>query len=337
MKGKILLPAAFMAFVLGCTSLHREGGIEYQGAVGPQATAPQASTHVNLSDGPGIAQLLNKNYTETTTSCTEYGTGKARGYYFCTGVLLRTTDDGAFNPWESSATAIQLKATSYSWIRSDLNTRSFYKPAGFILLNPADVLGGAVPGISYPKHTRGSPMVKCVYPFDAYTTRTMTRRNFGCGYEGSSVESPDNQEAWGSCDSVERFTTAAQWNNKFNSVGQVNYRQCSWNADKAQNWANSILSHSAYPTGQSSWNEVMLHNGGPTAGSVANVTEGMRLWTVAFFYDPARAGSLAIAQSFQRKMTATGKRVPIMRLDFTAAAAQRFQYLASDQVVGSYP
>jgi hypothetical protein len=65
-------------------------------------------------------------------------------------VLLRTTDNGNFNPWESSPTALQLRATSYAWIRHDMKTSSLYKGAGFILLNPADILAGAVPGLRIP-------------------------------------------------------------------------------------------------------------------------------------------------------------------------------------------
>jgi hypothetical protein len=63
----------------------------------------------------------------------------------------------------------------------------------------------------------------------------------------------------------------------------------------------------------------------------------MRLWTLAFFYDVAKPAGWATAQNFQRKMAATGKRVPIVRLNFTAPASQRFQFQQADQVPGLYP
>ncbi len=61
----------------------------------------------------------------------------------------------------------------------------------------------------------------------------------------------------------------------------------------------------------------------------------MRIWLTEFFYDVNKAGGLADARAFQQKMAATGKRAPILRLDFNAAASARFQYVAADQAV--YP
>ncbi|WP_297842924.1 hypothetical protein [Pseudomonas sp.] len=340
MKRRILIYACFIGVLVGCTVPSTYEPAERGAApvlIGtsavPSMHEEKASIPTSLSDGPGIAALINKHYNEDSTYCTQYGTGITRGHYFCTGVLLRTTDDGAFNPWESSAIALQLRATSYSWIRHDLKTATFYKRAGFILLSPADVLGGAVPGISYPKYSgSGNTLVTCVYPFDAWTTRTMNRNYFGCDFEATGLGHPNHAYPWGSCDDKLGYSTAAQWNQHFQSVGQVSYQQCSWNADNMLGWHNAIASHNAF-TGQSSWNEVMLANGGPADSPSYN--EAMRMWVVAFFYDVAKAGSLSDAQSFQRKMAATGKRVPILGISFSAAAANRFQFNSADQVV--YP
>ncbi len=342
----LLLPSLLMILLVGCSSQAPErvsngvpdgvtGGMP---AINSVSTGPKAKVQVSLSDGPGISALINKNYNEDTTSCTEYGTGKARGYYFCTGVLLRTTDNGNFNPWESSPTALQLRATSYAWIRHDLNTSSLYKGAGFILLSPADILAEAVPGLDFLRRGGlGATAVQCVYPFDAWTTRTMDRGRFGCDEEGTGLGSTDPYNSYGSCDNKLGFTTAQQWNTHFQSVGQTYHRQCSWNADNAQGWRNMIASHNSFP-GRVYWNEVMLFNWGPTAEAGATAAnEMMRRWTVAYFYDQAVAGSLATAKVFQQKMAATGKRVPILRLNFTAAAASRFEFRAADQFAGAYP
>jgi hypothetical protein len=286
----------------------------------------------------GIAALINMNYNEDTTSCIDYNTGASRGYYFCTGVLLRTTDNGNFMPWEASPTALALQGTSFSWIRHDLHTSGFFKRAGFILLNSADTLAGAVPGITdlHVANPEQDPAVTCVYPFDAWTTRTMNRPYGGCNYEGvpGGVGYP-SYAPWGICDKKLGYTTSAQWEWDFRQHNQVNYNQCSWSSDNAQGWRNSIASHNSI-SGQSFWNEVMLKNWGGTEWvSVAN--EAMRKWTVAFFYDVAKPGALSDAKAFQQKMANTGKHVPILRIDFNAAASERFQFLAGDQVAGAYP
>ena len=343
MKCGMLFYACVMSLLVGCSQTSRIEPVESgtdpatMGGVTVGAQGDQASIQAELSDGPGIAALINKNYNENTTSCTEYGTGKARGYYFCTGVLLRTTDVGAFNPWESSPTALQLLGTSYSWIRHDYNTTGFFKRAGFILLSPADVLAHAVPGITYPIYaSTRNPAVQCVYPFDAWTTRTMNRSALGCDVEGTGIGYPPTRDyAWGSCDNRYGYSTAAQWDQHFRNVGQLNYRQCSWNADNTQGWRNAISSHGNF-TGQSSWSEVMFYNGGPAnSPNLPGWNKGMHAWVVAFFYDVAKVGALGDAQSFQKKMAATGKRVPILRINFSAPAASRFQFEVADQA--AYP
>lgn len=335
MRWMTAVPALALSLLVGCASQVSNDYPAPPNGSGRILSEPRASVQTALSDGPGITALINKNYNEDTTSCTEYGTGKTRGYYFCTGVLLRTTDNENFQPWESSPTALQLRATSYSWIRHDLNTTNFYKRAGLILLNPADVIADAVPGLIYPvfANTRNTP-VQCVYPFDAWTTRTMNRNYLGCDFEGTGLGSPIVGNSWGSCDNSLGYSASAQWDSHFRSNGQVNYKQCSWNADNPQGWRNMISSHNSFG-GQSSWNEVMLYNWGPQREPT--VEESMRRWVVAFFYDYAKPGALADAQAFQQKMANTGKRVPILRIDFNAAASQRFQFLPGDQVAGAYP
>lgn len=334
MKVKAYFFAIALMLLGGCSTLRDDAVAPVAPvAMGASPLAPKAAIQTSLSDGPGIAALINKNYNEDTTSCTSHVTGAAMGYYFCTGVLLRTTDNGPFNPWEASASALTLQGTSFSWIRHDLNTTTFYKRAGFIVLSPADVNASAVPGIDYPTFpsTRNTAVI-CVYPLDAWTTRTMDRFWSGCDQEGTGLG--HNWEVpVGTCEATFNYTTQEQWNNHFNSVGQTNYRQCSWNADISAHWRNMIGSHNTY-AGLSSWNEVMIHN---FPGAAAQANELMRRWTVAFFYDVAKAGSLPDAQEFQRKMAVTGKRVPILRIDFSTAPSQRFQFLAGDQVAGAYP
>jgi hypothetical protein len=330
MKGKSCWVAMALVLLVGCSSQ----GTKYDSLPpvmgGPSAAAPRAAKQTELSDGPGIAALINKNYNEDTTSCTDYVTGSPRGYYFCTGVLLRTTDFGNFKPWESSSTALALRATSYSWIRHDIGINQFYKAEGFVLLSPADVLADAVPGVNMPLHSNRNPVVKCIYPFDAYTTRTMNRDHFGCDLEGTGI-GPFTEDQWGSCDNRLGYSTSAQWNTHFRNEGELIYKQCSWNSDNPQGWRNAIASYSSFP-GAPPWNEIMLANYGGT-DYVALASEYMRQWVVAFFYDAAKLNESAdaVAVYFQDMMARTGKRVPVLRLDFSAPAAQRFAYRAQDQ------
>jgi len=335
MDFKLLMFAGVLSLVLGCHSqsplidVPSRSDNTAQHSTGPVTVSnvSSASAKIELSDGPGIAALFNKNYNENTDSCIQYGTGQVRGYYWCTGVVVRGVDNGNFDPWVPSPKALKLRATSYSWIRHDIDTNNLYHKAGYILLSGADVIAKTVPGIV------GAIEFKCIYPFDAYTTRIMSRGHFGCDFEGTGIGLPNPPDSWGSCDDLLKYNTSAQWDDNFRRHGQINYNQCSWNIDNPQGWRNMIASRKSF-TGQSSWNEMMMHNFGQLS-TEPKMREIVRLWVTAFYYQSHRAGSLADAQAFQRKLAATDKRVPILKLDFSAPAASRFQYIAADQV--AYP
>jgi len=335
MDFKLLMFAGVLSLVLGChsqsTLIDRPSRVENTAAENTGlltvGNVSSASPKVALSDGPGIAALFNKNYNENTDSCIQYGTGQVRGYYWCSGVVLRTVDNGNFDPWVPSPQALDFRATSFSWIRHDVGTDNLYLRAGFILLSLADVIAQTVPG------TYGLSQFKCIYPFDAWTTRTMKRGYFGCDFEGGEVGSPIADSPWGSCDNLLKYTSSAQWDDNFRRHGQISYNQCSWNADNPQGWRNMIASRKNF-SGQSSWNELMFRNGGHQSDQ-SDYTEVVRKGITAFFYQSHRGGSLAEAQTFQRKLSASGRRVPILKLDFSAPAASRFQYIAADQV--AYP
>lgn len=337
MECKFLLPVIMLAWVWGC-STHVSENYESQPTASRSVISGNQTVEVNndspsikaeLSDGLGIAALLNKNYNENTSRCVNYISGIESGHYWCTGVLVRTTDNGNFPPWEPSPTALRLGGTSFAWIRHDEGTKTLYKRAGFAVLNPADLIAGAVQGMSFELDR-----VFCFYPFDAYTTRTMTRKSPGCDFENTAP----GVNAFGTCDYSLGYTTAAQWNAHFRSVGQTNYRQCSWSAWKSSNWVSAIQSRKAF-VGQSSWSEVMMWNAGDTNDprQIADNKEAVRKSIVGFFFDPSKSGSLADAQAFQKKLADTGRRVPVLRLNFQAPASQRFVFSQGDQLTGYYP
>jgi hypothetical protein len=276
--------------------------------------------HAQLQKPAEVLSEVLKNYNETITNCREYETNKPRGHYYCSGVLARTVDDGNFNPWMYSPTAIAVGASSYSWLRNDVIQTQLYHPAGFILRNRIDAISHGLPGLE-------SGWI-CLYPYDASTSTANGHK--GCGYLGRSNDAPpagpdddNSQYAWGSCEPM-GITTASQWNSHFSSVANIPSRQCSWNVDSQHGWNNMIASRKTFPL-QNLWNELLLNNYGDGGQ--------MPKYIAAFFYDVNKAGGLTIARRFQTKMNSAGFNVPILRLNFGAAPAQRFSYAAADQVV----
>jgi hypothetical protein len=311
-----------LTLALGACSNQQSARVETSTPLDAPTQAITIAPRSQLQKPAEVLADVTKNYTEATTDCREYGTGKARGHYYCSGVLVRTVDDGNFNPWMYSPTSLLIGASSYSWMRTDVQQTTLYHPAGFILRNRIDAIAHALPGLE-------SGFV-CLYPFDAGTSTANGHK--GCGYRGKRLEEAssigpydDNSAyAWGSCNGI-GITTASQWNAHFNSVGNVRTRQCSWNIDSQHGWNNMIASRRNFPNFTSIWNEILLNNFGDGAQ--------MPKYISAFFYDVSRAGGLVAAQRFQTKMKSAGYNVPILRVNFNAAAASRFTYVTGDQVV----
>ncbi len=298
----------------------------------PQTIPPVSPTRSSTTAGATITAQLQKpaevladvltNYKETTTNCREYGSGKPRGHYYCSGVLVRTVDDGAFNPWMYSPSSVAIGATSYSWLRRGVIQTTLYHPAGFILRNRIDGIARRLPALE-------SGFI-CIYPYDASTSNANGHK--GCGYLGRQVKNgaaitpnDDNSAyAWGSCAGL-GITTAKQWDVHFQSVGQIRTRQCSWNIDSQHGWNNMIASRGDFPGLQSIWNEILLNNYGDGGQ--------MPKYIAAFFWDVSKAGALTAARNFQRKMNNAGYNVPILRLNFANATGDIFSYEAADQAI----
>lgn len=293
------------------------------------ATSAPITPAAQLQKPEQVLADVIKNYNETTTDCREYGTNKPRGHYYCSGVLARTVDNGNFNPWVYSPTAIAIGATSYSWLRQDVTQTQLYHPAGFILRNRIDAIAHGLPGLE-------SGFI-CLYPFDASTSTANGHQ--GCGYRAArvgqqvkqseqlapiDVNDDNSKYAWGSCDGL-GIVTATQWDNHFQSVGHTPSRQCSWNIDSQHGWNNMIASRDDFPNLKTLWNEILLNNYGDGGQ--------MPKYIAAYFFDVNKANSLSIARTFQTKMNAAGYNVPILRLNFLTAPANRFTYNAADQAV----
>lgn len=304
-----------------------------------------------VSDPLDTLRRVNHNYNTLKDTCQEPDTAAARGLYYCSGVTLRMVNDGPFNPWDYSPYAVKIGATSYSWIRKDLSTKILIHPAGLILRTPTDAAA-----LNLPVKEQG---FTCIYAFDGGTGPE--RKWYGCGFFDSreppraaqGVMSNRNAAlAYGTCAEA-GVTTAEQWTQKYTGLmkGPIQYGQCSFNAEKPSDWHAMIRVHESRPTTtnkdpfsySAQVNEFMLKN----ATATNDGSENMK-YIDAFIYNvnstqnfatrgdqapPKPENGLNSARNFQKKLQAQGYSVPILRLDFTKPAEQRFSYVAADQAI----
>ncbi|BBP69307.1 hypothetical protein PHLH6_13110 [Pseudomonas sp. Seg1] len=304
-----------------------------------------------LLDPQDTLKRINHNYNTLKQECQEPDTGAPRGLYYCSGVTLRMVNDGPFNPWDYSPYAVKIGATSYSWIRKDLSTKILIHPAGLILRTPTDAAA-----LNLPVKEQG---FTCIYAFDGGTGPE--RKWYGCGFFDSReppraaqgvMNNRNAALAYGTCAEA-GVTTAEQWTQKYTGLmkGPIQYGQCSFNAEKPSDWHAMIRVHESRPTTtnkdpfaySAQVNEFMLKN----ATATNDGSENMK-YIDAFIYNvnstqnfatrgdqapPKPENGLNSARNFQKKLQAQGYSVPILRLDFTKPAEQRFSYVAADQAI----
>nr|WP_259741274.1 DUF2599 domain-containing protein [Pseudomonas fluorescens] len=302
-------------------------------------------------DPQDTLKRINHNYNSLKQECQEPDTGAPRGLYYCSGVTLRMVNDGPFNPWDYSPYAVKIGATSYSWIRKDLSTKILIHPAGLILRTPTDAAA-----LNLPVKEQG---FTCIYAFDGATGPE--RKWYGCGFFDSReppraaqgvMNNRNAALAYGTCAEA-GVTTAEQWTQKYTGLmkGPIQYSQCSFNAEKPSDWQAMIRVHESRPSTtnkdpfafSAQVNEFMLKN----ATATNDGSENMK-YIDAFIYNvnstqnfatrgdqapPKPENGLNSARNFQKKLQAQGYSVPILRLDFTKPAEQRFSYVAADQAI----
>lgn len=316
----------------------------FMGTVRAELLAPALSPEQTV-------KRINDNYNRIKNDCKEVGTGQPRGHYYCSGVSIRMVNDGPFNPWDYSDYALKTGATSWSWIRADLSINTLTHPAGFIMRTATDAAE-----LKLPVKENGW---LCVYPFDAGTGPD--RPWGGCGQVGSSPQKPtatgnankNDSWAYGSCEEL-RINTANDWLQTYPGglFRPIQKAQCSWSAENPAGWEQMIRVHEARSS-TDNWspyaiktftNEFMLRNEG--TGSSGG-SENMK-YIDAFVYnsrsnnnsstlgdtgqDIAQDG-LTAARNFQKKLYAKGYAVPVLRIDFSRPASERFSYVAADQAI----
>ncbi|HEY0287852.1 MAG TPA: hypothetical protein VGC62_12715 [Pseudomonas sp.] len=322
MKANIIFTAFLILSLTACTS--------------PKSTVydqvnQTAITHTERREIPvqtpeQVLATTNALYNSINNNCRETDTNEPRGDYYCSGVLLRTVNDGNYLPWSHSPNAISMGASSYSWMRQDVGNTSLLHPAGFILRNTVEGNTHNLPAID-------SGFI-CLYPIDGLTGGNLNHN--GCGMPGSVAEllpQPQakhrNQHfAWGSCEAM-GITTLEAWN-RFYLDHLIPFPwtqvQCSWNVDSQSAWRNAVSSYATFSESNGYiWNEMML--------AVTDDGSMLKENISAFFYDVSKSDGLNNARTFQTKLNANGYNVPILRLNFTAPAATRFSYAAQDQAI----
>ncbi|MEB0168977.1 hypothetical protein QN389_17840, partial [Pseudomonas sp. CCC4.4] len=172
MKTNRIVTCIFSLWLVACAEQQLDVSPERRGTFNElqQEQKPQAIKGVQPP--ADVLEAMNRNYGESQNNCREYGTSLPRGHYYCSGVLLRTVDDGNFDPWTYSPSSIALGATSYSWIRQDISNKTLYHPAGLILRNKAE-------GNSHGLQALDTGFI-CLYPFDAGTLANPNNHQ-GCG------------------------------------------------------------------------------------------------------------------------------------------------------------
>lgn len=133
---------------------------------GHLAVSPALSLEIvdTRPKGEEIADELNRRYTQTPVSCPD---GKPS--YYCSGVTLRGTTNGNFDPWDPSPNALRKGSQSFTYMRLDTRITALYRNSGFIFLAPQQW-----------SDKNQKPEYLCSFPHDAWTDQ-VGRPAKGCG------------------------------------------------------------------------------------------------------------------------------------------------------------
>lgn len=273
-----------------------------------------------------LVESLNRAYNDVQQNdCREIGTNLPRGHYYCTGIIIRATEDGDYLPWTNSPMAMERGSVSFSWFRKDDHPDYPFKGVGFILRNPVEGERLGLPGFD--------DGFICLFPVDALTGNN--RLHGGCvsrfGKPAIHAFNPQPdiphhniRFAWGSCEDI-GITTLEQWIDYVGDMqGGARGTQCSWNVDSQNGWRNSLAMHAHYPYLDEVWNELLM----------ATVDDGYsrKDYISAVYVDAANyAPSIEAARTFQRKLIANNSYAPIIRLDL--ASDQPFSFHQEDQII----
>lgn len=277
----------------------------------PEVTSPAFDVTVGRegsSTGDGIAQRLNARFNATENACP----GNLPAYY-CNGIIVRSVDNGDFDPWDPSPSGERLGAISFSYFRVDTHTDNLYRKSGFIFLPQSEAIAQGK-AVNY----------LCIYAYDAGTL-VGTRPDKGCGLKQERVSDDDLSTCAG-----KNATTVEGWYAFTKSLAHRDY-QCSLSTRKADQFAVSYQVRANKPDNMNAaWNELMVE--------LWPQGHGAQLPIEAFYYRARDVRSLEDARTFQYKFHArTGLWVPVVAFDLDRLEQSPFSYHVEDQRVAQVP
>ncbi|UXZ97771.1 hypothetical protein K3169_07775 [Pseudomonas phytophila] len=256
----------------------------------------------SASSGDAIAAAINARYLDTRAACPNNLPA-----YYCNGVIIRATENGAYDPWNPSALSTQLGGISFSYMRADAHVQNLYHNSGFTFLSQSEATAQGKP-VEY----------LCVYAYDAGTL-VGARGNRGCGLKPRNFQLADIS----TCAGV-GVQTVDQWYAYTRTILNRDY-QCSLSTASPEQFMVSLkVRENRPPNMEALWNEVMV--------KVWAQNIPTQLPLESFFYK--NAPGLAEAKIYQSKYkTRTGLWLPIIRLNLSQLNGNPFSYTAGDQAV----
>jgi len=278
-------------------------------SIGPASKNDTSRSSSAGAAGQQLVDNLNARYQSTVEACAN-GTPA----YYCSGVILRTTAyNFSYGFWTHSPPAAQLGSVTFSYIRHDVGSDGAGISSGFIFSDQETALA-----------QDKAPTVRCIYPFMA-GTQGAARPGFGCGFIPSGVK--QNVDPSSCATLATPAITAALWLENFRRFGSEDANQCSLSTMVATQFKASLEAHNSVDPGHTAArNELLIATWREEAPE--------RLPIEAFFYN-ATTGGLMNAQALRHSYyLKTSQRIPVVRVDFSAADKNVFSWSAADQVDG---
>jgi hypothetical protein len=282
--------------------------LTYSVAVGsnpPETSQPLTISVISSSSsGTDTAIAINARYRDTRNTCPDN-----KPAYYCNGVVIRATENGNYDPWNPSPSAITLGGVSFSYMRVDAHVTNLYHNSGFIFFDQNSAV-----------IQQKAPEYLCAYAYDAGTI-VGVRPSKGCGLKPRVNPAADLS----SCSSV-NVRTVTQWYEYTKTLPNRDY-QCSLSTADPVQFATSIQVRADRPPNMEAlWNELMITTWPQEYGASLPIE--------AFFYKTDAGSGLTEAKTYQTKFkNKTGLWVPIVRLNFSQLTGEPFHYVDSDQAV----
>lgn len=253
--------------------------------------------------GQPVADRLNALYANTVDDCS------GQSAYRCSGVVVRVLDRSVqdLQPLDPSPTQIARDGVSFTFLRKDLNIATLYE------------VGWAGYTLDMRNDTGFVPMrARCMFVANGGTSS----RPDACGYaKGDMTPTLKSRPC-----APQGVLTPEAWGAHFASLPNKNY-SCGF-ATSAQEFRLSMASRAFIPEDslfRRLWNELVI--------GAWTQEEVRRLPVEAVFYKPNESIPLRRVQRVQCQIYfATGRPVPLLKLDLAAADGVVFSFDPAEQI-----